>query len=120
MAMTLRVARRRKRLTQDQLAERSGVDQTHISGLETGRRGPSQDVRERLADALGVSPAELLFGRRPAATVDRLSDRAGQAERPTEAHPSTGDDRRTDKRRDGERRTNERRRTYERRVGVPR
>ena len=80
--MTLREARRFRRLTQDQLAEKSGVDQTHISSIEIGRRVPSDDVRARLAKALRFAPSKLRFTE-PAAdseTIANVDDRAGHAE----------------------------------------
>lgn len=60
MADELRTARVSRGLTQEQLAERSGVHQTTISDLEIGRVAtPSWPTASRLADALGVSPADL-------------------------------------------------------------
>lgn len=56
-------ARRRLGLTQDELAARSGIDQTTISSLETGRkRQPRFDTVLRLAKALNVAPEQLRFG----------------------------------------------------------
>jgi transcriptional regulator with XRE-family HTH domain len=79
-AITVREAReqRRQPLTQEQLAERSGVDQTYISLIERCKRVPSDDIKRRLAKALGIAPSRLRFAEpQPAATVDRLSDSAG-------------------------------------------
>jgi transcriptional regulator with XRE-family HTH domain len=54
-------------LTQEQLADRSGVPQTTISDVETGRIGnPSWDVVHRLSSALGVEPKDLF----PPASTD--------------------------------------------------
>lgn len=45
MAMTLREARQRRKLTQEELAAKSGVDQSVISKLETGDiQSPSWEV----------------------------------------------------------------------------
>ena len=61
--MTLSQARRKRGLTQDELSARSGIDQTTISSLETGRKGsPRFDTVIRLAKALDVSPEQLRFG----------------------------------------------------------
>lgn len=50
----------RGRLTQQELAELAGVDQTTISDLENGRiKKPSWETVARLSAALSVSPAEL-------------------------------------------------------------
>lgn len=55
---SLMVARRRLHLTQEQLAERSGIAQTEISRIERGRKSPTVDTYARLAASLGlrVSP----------------------------------------------------------------
>ena len=47
-------------LTQEQLAERSGLSQQYISGLERGRRNPTVVTLYELASALGVSHVELV------------------------------------------------------------
>ena len=58
--MTLRDARKRLGLTQEQLATISGVGQTTISQLETGGADrPAWDVVGRLSAALGVEPEEI-------------------------------------------------------------
>jgi transcriptional regulator with XRE-family HTH domain len=48
-------------LTQEQLADRSGVDQTYISLIERGLRNPSDTIKARLAQALGIAPSMLRF-----------------------------------------------------------
>lgn len=61
--ITLAQARKKAGLTQDQLAALSGVDQTTISSLETGRKdSPLFDTVLRLARALNVAPEQLRFG----------------------------------------------------------
>lgn len=47
-------------LTQEQLAERSGLSQQYLSGLERGRRNPTVVTLYELAQALGVSHVELV------------------------------------------------------------
>ncbi|HZG09552.1 MAG TPA: helix-turn-helix transcriptional regulator [Allosphingosinicella sp.] len=47
-------------LTQEQLAERSGLSQQYISGLERGKRNPTVVTLYELASALGVSHTELV------------------------------------------------------------
>ena len=51
------VVRRRReelRMSQENLAYKSGFDRTYISGIERGRRNPSLKTLERLADALAL------------------------------------------------------------------
>lgn len=56
----LRAIRQRRDLTQAELAEKVGVFQTAISQFEQGRAQPSIETLYRIAEALGVSAAELL------------------------------------------------------------
>ncbi|MEU3620983.1 hypothetical protein BS329_11620 [Amycolatopsis coloradensis] len=52
----LRRARKYRRLTQVQLAERSGVSKNHVSQLELGQRALSKvDTAVRLADGLNIA-----------------------------------------------------------------
>lgn len=51
--------RKRKRLTQLQLAELVDIDRSHISAIELGNVGVSLDVIFRLCEVLGITPKEL-------------------------------------------------------------
>lgn len=51
--------RKRKRLTQLQLAELVDIDRSHISAIELGNVGVSLDVIFRLCEVLEISPKEL-------------------------------------------------------------
>ena len=51
--------RKRKRLTQLQLAELVDVDRSHISAIELGNVGVSLDVIFRLCEVLEITPKEL-------------------------------------------------------------
>jgi transcriptional regulator with XRE-family HTH domain len=69
--MCLRELRERAGLTQVELAERSGIHQSHISRIETGFVvRPSFDVVSKLAAALGVPTDDFL----------PIADSADQAE----------------------------------------
>lgn len=46
--------------SQENLAERSGLHRTYISGVERGVRNPTLEIIGKLAKAFGVSPSELL------------------------------------------------------------
>jgi transcriptional regulator with XRE-family HTH domain len=46
--------RREREFTQEELAHRSGIHQTYLSGLEGSKRNPSIGVLERIAKALNV------------------------------------------------------------------
>lgn len=49
-----------KKLTLDDLAERTGIDRTYLGLLERGERQPSLDIAIRLANALGEDASQLL------------------------------------------------------------
>lgn len=52
--------RREAGLTQEQLAEKCGLSQQYLSGLERGRRNPTIVTIYELANALGVSQVDLV------------------------------------------------------------
>lgn len=51
----LRLARLNAGMNQQELAQMTGVTQSHISSMEKGYRAPSIDVLRKLATTLGVS-----------------------------------------------------------------
>lgn len=51
--------RKRAGITQEQLSETVGVNNVHISHIETADRAASLDVLFAIADALGVEPYKL-------------------------------------------------------------
>jgi transcriptional regulator with XRE-family HTH domain len=57
---TLRLARQRAGLTQEELAERADLHRTYIGGIERGERNVALLNLVKLAHAFGIKPAELL------------------------------------------------------------
>mgnify|MGYP000965614533 CR=1 FL=1 len=53
--MDLKIARKKKRLTQQQLAELIGVDRTLISKIESGSVTPSVTTAKKIAAVLGFN-----------------------------------------------------------------
>jgi len=51
----IRDAREKAGMTQQQLAEKAGLPQSHISRLEKGQHSPAAKTLEKLSHALGVS-----------------------------------------------------------------
>lgn len=60
LGTNLRAARERLGLTQEQVAERSGVHATEVSRIEAGKRDPKVSTLRRLAEAVQVKPGQLL------------------------------------------------------------
>lgn len=52
--------RKEKGLTQEALAEKSGLSQQYISGLENGQRNPTIVTLFELASALGTTHVDLV------------------------------------------------------------
>ncbi len=60
LGSNLRDARKRLGLTQEEVAERSGVHATEVSRIEAGKRDPRASTLQRLAEAVEVQPGQLL------------------------------------------------------------
>ena len=56
----LRRHRERRGLSQEAFADELGVHRTYMGGIERGERNLTLRSLERIADAVGVSPLELL------------------------------------------------------------
>jgi transcriptional regulator with XRE-family HTH domain len=56
---TYRELRDRVSLSQEELAEKSGVSRATIADLEAGKRTAQPKTRRKIAEALGVEPHEL-------------------------------------------------------------
>lgn len=63
MLTTLKAAILASGSHQYQLAKRTGITETRLSRLVTGRDAPTADERRALADALGVAEEDLFSGR---------------------------------------------------------
>ncbi|MGB8287341.1 XRE family transcriptional regulator [Rhizobium ruizarguesonis] len=59
-ARNLRTLRQARKMSQEELAHRAGIDRTYISSLERCVYSPTIEVLDRLAAVLGVEPADLL------------------------------------------------------------
>jgi transcriptional regulator with XRE-family HTH domain len=60
MAVNLRRERHAKELTQEELADRAGLSSRYLGSIERGAVSASVTVLGRLAQALRVSPCELI------------------------------------------------------------
>jgi transcriptional regulator with XRE-family HTH domain len=70
LGKNLREARKRLGLTQEEVAERSGVQAGEVSRIESGKRDPKVSTLEKLAAAVEMKPGQLLDGAGP---TDRQS-----------------------------------------------
>lgn len=65
LAKNLRLARQRAGVSQEELADRAGVDRTYVSGIERGVRNPTIGIVARLAAQLNTTASDLIVGGRP-------------------------------------------------------
>jgi len=56
----LRAAREKLGLSQEELAERAGVDRTYVSILERGLKSPTLETLEKICGALGTLPEQVI------------------------------------------------------------
>jgi transcriptional regulator with XRE-family HTH domain len=90
----LKDVRQRKALTQQQLAEKAGVNRVTIARIEGGKDEPFPTTVRKVADALGVEPEELLApvsasvanGPSSAPVADLTLDARVAVDDPTEVH----------------------------------
>lgn len=61
----MRRARIAANLTQESLADNSGLDRSYIGGVERGERNPTLSVIEKIAAGLGVPVAQLFSDSEP-------------------------------------------------------
>lgn len=73
LARNLRRARRRRRVSQQELAARSGVPVGAIGSFELQRSFPSAEKIDRLAAALGMEPFQLFLDEKDASTDDKYA-----------------------------------------------
>ena len=59
MGLNVVYYRKRKKLTQLQLAELVDIDRSHISAIELGNVGMSLDVIFKMCEVLDIEPKEL-------------------------------------------------------------
>ena len=62
-AANVRRLRAKKKMSQKALADKVGISVSYVSMLERGQRSPPLETVEKMARALGVSPASLLGGK---------------------------------------------------------
>lgn len=61
IAETLKMLRREKLITQDELSISSGLSQGHISNIENGGRKPTAKAIKKISKGLGIDVSIILF-----------------------------------------------------------
>lgn len=61
----VRTARVAAKLSQEELADRSGLDRSYVGGVERGERNPTLEVIAKVAAGLGVDLADLFAALQP-------------------------------------------------------
>jgi transcriptional regulator with XRE-family HTH domain len=74
----IRVARTERGWSGKDLARRAGISYSYVSHIEGGRKHPSSPVLVRIAEALGLSPSDLLLRAETSSSV-AASSRAGES-----------------------------------------
>lgn len=67
----VRSSRLERGVSQEELADRSGLHRTYVGGVERGERNPTYESLVKLADGLGLSGWELLRRADAAMTRDQ-------------------------------------------------
>ena len=63
LGLNIAFYRRKKNLTQLQLAELIDIDRSHMSAIELGKIGVSLDVIFKICETLDITPGELFLFR---------------------------------------------------------
>lgn len=63
VAKNLRRLRQKAGLSQEDLADRAGLNRNYIGMIEREENSPTVDALEQISDALGVDPVVLFQGR---------------------------------------------------------
>ena len=64
VARNLRVLRKQKGFSQEELAFPAGINRNYVGQIEREEKSPTIDVIEKLCAALEVNPTVLIVGRR--------------------------------------------------------
>ena len=76
LGMVLRTLRKERQLSQDRLANLTGIDRAYLGGIERAERHPTWEIIARLLTMLDVGWGE--FGH----ALDRAAQQGGRTERP--------------------------------------
>jgi transcriptional regulator with XRE-family HTH domain len=60
VARNLRILRKQKELSQEELAFQAGINRNYVGQIEREEKSPTVDLLERLSKPLGIEPFQLL------------------------------------------------------------
>ena len=60
VARNLRILRKQKGLSQEELAFQAGINRNYVGQIEREEKSPTIDMIEKIVGALGISPSDLL------------------------------------------------------------
>jgi len=60
VARNLRILRKQKGLSQEELAFQAGINRNYVGQIEREEKSPTVDVVDKLAGAMGVKPEDML------------------------------------------------------------
>ncbi|MBO5042209.1 MAG: helix-turn-helix transcriptional regulator [Clostridia bacterium] len=60
IGLVIQTCREEKRLSQEVVSGLAGIGRTHLSAIERGQRKPTLETFFRIAEALDISPSELM------------------------------------------------------------
>jgi transcriptional regulator with XRE-family HTH domain len=60
VARNLRILRKQKGLSQEELAFQAGINRNYVGQIEREEKSPTIDVVEKLSNSLGITPSTLL------------------------------------------------------------
>ena len=58
VARNLRILRKQKGLTQEELADQAGINRNYVGQIEREEKSPTVDLIEKLSGSLGVEPVQ--------------------------------------------------------------
>jgi len=75
LVTTVQECRRRRYLSQRELAQAAGISPSAVAQIETGHHSPHPRTRRKIAEALGISPDDIEWPEpQPGASGDDASD----------------------------------------------
>jgi transcriptional regulator with XRE-family HTH domain len=64
VARNLRILRKQKGLTQEELAHQAGINRNYVGQIEREEKSPTVDLIEKLSTPLGIEPVQLFKSNR--------------------------------------------------------